>query len=155
MASVVLENSTLKLCCSHAPSPGTAINQSAQWSQDLHIHTHSFTKMAIYTCMCIHSMYCTLVSVHEAVPAHTHTDKHCGPNHSCKMQFSESNININMLQTVLTVIYNAHYMFLHFYKTFYYVQKLQLSDAQCSTSVCKLKFICNWVNKLWEIINTL
>lgn len=30
VASVVLENSTLKLCCSHALSPGTAINQSAK-----------------------------------------------------------------------------------------------------------------------------
>ena len=67
----MLENSTLKLCCSHAPPPGTAINQSAQWSQDTHIHTQ-------LAYMYVHTPYIlyTRATKHESVPARTHIHTH-------------------------------------------------------------------------------
>ncbi len=63
-------------------------------------HTATNTQITMHTCVSICIIYCTLV--HPCMDLHIHS--HCGPNHTCKMKFSESNADINMQQTVLTNI---------------------------------------------------
>lgn len=88
MASVVLESSSLKVFCSCAPPPGTAINQSAEWSRDTHtaLNTHTHRGMHV----CVNTMYTCLCCVCRLPRSH------CEPNWWPEMNFSKCHPNVSL-----------------------------------------------------------
>lgn len=110
-----------------------------------HTHTHSYAYMHEHTEYVLY----TGASMHEPVAAHTLTNIVELIAHT-RLSFMGSNTIADMQQTVLTVQYDGCSMCLHVHKMFYYMQKIELSNALCSTSVCKIKLLYATVSTSYE-----